>query len=317
MLEELQSLGCGSFLFAHFKSKFLVNFVPIWNITNYINGMKVAFFAPLIAISAFCVASCGGSDSRPDKPLARVGDAYLNMSDLEDFGKGLSAEDSAYQVKIYIDKWIQDQIMYGIAAKNVSETPRMRRLVEDYRASLLLAAYEEDLIKAELDTFVSNQQIAEYYEQNQEQYQLGEDWVRCHFVRVRRDVQGAEQLREWFKSDSKANFDNIAKFCTANKTTHVLEENVWIKLSKVTAKLPEDAFSDRYLDGAILDKTDDEFIYLLRVFEYRDRSEPAPLQEVQHDIKNIILYQRRQTILQGIRQKAFENAKTNSNFEIY
>jgi hypothetical protein len=64
-----------------------------------------------------------------------------------------------------------------------------------------------------------------------------------------------------------------------------------------------------------LDRTDDDYIYLLRVFEFRDKDAPATLNQVQDEISRIILQQRRAIILQNFRNKVLKNSKKGQSYE--
>jgi hypothetical protein len=264
------------------------------------------------------LSACGGSsENSKDRQLARVNKKILFASDLQGIGQGLSAADSSAQAAQYIDKWIEDQLLYDAAEKNIGETPRISRLVADYRASLILSEYEASLLAEQLDTFVSTEEIAAYYSKNKEQYQRGEDWVRCHFVRMPRTAAETEQVRNLFKDDSQKNKLNIGNLAQKSKATYQLDETHWVKLINVSSRLPEDADINRYLDGTTLDRTDESFLYLLKVFEFRDKTDATPLQEVQAEIKQVLIFLRKQSILRNLRQEIYKNAKEGGSFEVF
>lgn len=276
----------------------------------------LAFSALLLALAA-CSDSNSSDQQANNRPIARALGKTLYASDLEGIGRGMSSEDSALQVKLYAEKWVEDQLMYDAAAKNVEETPRIKRLVEDYRASLLLGDYEQMLLRDELDTSVTSTEISEYYRKNQEQYIRGTDWLRCHFVRISRSAPQAEQLRSLFKDNSSKNVEQIRSLCQAANATFQLEENDFAPPALVINRLPKDVVLERYLDGTVLDRSDDNYIYLLRVFEFRDRNQPAPLAQVQDEIRKIIIHLRSQEILRRLRRTIYQNAKTDGLIEIF
>ncbi len=277
-------------------------------------------FSFLVFAALSCLfAACGGenSEKKAERPIARALGKTLYASDLEGIGRGMSAEDSSLQAKLYAEKWVEDQLMYDAAAKNVEESPRIKRLVEDYRASLILSDYEQMLLRDELDTVVSSSEIAEYYRQNSEQYIRGTDWMRCHFIRIKRDAAEAEELRKLFKDNSSQNIDKIRQLCQAASATFQLEEKDWIQPALVIGRLPKDAVIERHIDGSVLDRSDEQYIYLLRIFEFRDRNQPAPMQQVQAEIRKIIIHLRGQQILSKLRRSIYQNAKTDGLIEVF
>lgn len=280
--------------------------------------MKVSVFIGLCAVAALGLWGCGGeTKNENDRRLARVHERYLYASDLDGIGRGLNEADSSAQAAAYIDKWIEDQLLYDAAEKNVEATPRIERLVADYRASLILAEYEAALLKEQLDTVVTPDEIAQYYTKNKEQYQRGEDWLRCHFMRINRESADAETLRRYFKEDSRSRAQEIGTIGQKNKATFQLDDARWVQLVNISSRLPADLDIARYLDGTVLDRTDGQYLYLLKVFEYRDKNDAAPLQEVQAEIRQIIVYMREQAIRRQLRQDIYNNAKSGGFFELY
>lgn len=202
--------------------------------------------------------------------------------------------------------------------KNVDVTDQIERMVEAYESTLIMNNYENAIINQRLNSEVSPQEIADYYSKNKEQYQSGISWVRCHFVKVKRSTPDLQQLKKWFKSEDGVDFERVKLFCAKNKTIHILNEDLWVEYDKLVKELPEDAIGNRHRkQQSILDRMDDDYQYLLQIFEYRDKEDAAPLSQVQDEIRRIILHQRRNQILQNIRKEVYEQAKKNGKFEIF
>lgn len=253
-----------------------------------------------------------------EKPLAKVGETYLYPSDVKGIGTGMSDQDSLYQLQIHIQQWVRDQLMLDVASRNIDATDQIERMVNNYRSNLIMNAYEEALINERLNEEVTPAEIAMYYSKNKEQYQAGISWVRCHFVKVRRSTPGIQELKQWFKSDNGANFERVKLFCAKNKTVHVLNEDLWTEYDKLVNALPENSITSRHREGkAILDRSDEQYQYLLQIFEYRDKTDAAPLVQVQDEIRRILLHQRRNQILQDIRKEVYEKAKQENGFEVF
>jgi cupin superfamily acireductone dioxygenase involved in methionine salvage len=263
--------------------------------------------------------SCSKSAKTDKKAIAKVNNSFLYRSDLEGMGSGLSKEDSALQVSLYIEKWAVDQIMLETAKTKITktETEKIDRLVENYRNSLLIAAYEEESIKKELDTSVTNEQIADYYKTNKDQYISGKEWIRCHFIKVKRSMPDLDNLRNWFKSDDKKDFEKVKQYCLSKQgIDFVLDNDQWINLEKVAEMLPEKKLDVKEIKtDRAYDRTEDDYLYLFKAYEIRDRNSPIPLSQVKNEIAKIILQQRSNEILQKIRKKATEKAKSGKVFE--
>lgn len=268
------------------------------------------------------LGSCGGEGSEGEdaneKPLAKAAGHYLYPSMIVGIGAGMTEKDSLYQLKVYTEQWIRDQLMLDVANNNVTMTTQIEQMVQAYEATLIMNEYEEALINQRLDTEVTPQELANYYSNNKEQYQAGISWVRCHFVKVKRGTPELQQLKKWFKSDAGVDFERVKLFCAKNKTVHILNEDLWIEYDKLVKEFPKDAIGNRHREKqAILDRMDENYQYLLQIFEYRDKEDAAPLPQVQDEIKRIVLHQRRNKILQDLRKEVYERAKKEGTFEIY
>ncbi len=276
---------------------------------------------PLIVVLLSLIACQDKTIDNPDeKPLAKVGDQFLYPSDALGIGTwlGMTEKDSLYQLKLHVNKWVRDELMLQVAEDNIPLNEQIERMVRDYKATLIMNQYEETLINQRLDTDVTPHQLADYYSKNKEQYISGLSWVRCHFVKVNRNVDGIKELKKWFKSEEGVAFEKVKLFCAKNNTVHILNEDLWIEYNKLSDEMPENSISSRHRERqSVLDRMDDSYQYLLQIFEYRDKDDATPLPQVQEEIHRIIIHQRRNQILQDIRREVFENAKKEGKFEIY
>jgi hypothetical protein len=275
---------------------------------------KIILFSATLLLFA-----CSKSAKSDKNAIARVNSSYLYRSDLEGMGSGLSKEDSATQVSLYVEKWAVDQIMLEMAKSKVGkkESEKIERLVENYRNSLIVAAFEEESIKKELDTVVSNEQISEYYKSNRDQYISGKEMIRCHFIRVKRNLPDVDKLRDWFKSDNKKDFEKVKEYCLSKQGINfVLDNDQWINAEKIAEMLPEKSLDVSTLKtDRSYDRTEDDYLYLFKVFEIRERNSPIPMSQVKDEIAKIILQQRSNEILQKIRKNAAEKVKSGKVFE--
>jgi cupin superfamily acireductone dioxygenase involved in methionine salvage len=279
--------------------------------------MKLKNIVPFFVV--LMLFACSKSSKTDKKALARVNSSYLYSSDVEGMGSGLSKEDSATQVSLYIEKWAVDQLMLEMANSklNQKESEKIDRMVENYRNSLLVAAFEEESVRKELDTLVSSEQITAYYKMNRDQYISGKEMIRCHFVRVKRSLPDIDKLRNWFKSDDKKDFEKVKEYCLSKQGINfVLDSDEWINPEKIAEMLPEKSLDlSTVKTDRSYDRTEDDYLYLFRVFEIRERNSPIPMSQVKDEIAKIILQQRSNEILQKIRSKAAEKVKSGKVFE--
>ena len=89
-----------------------------------------------------------------DTTLARAGGSELKMRDVESVvPKGVTGEDSAAFMKVYIDRWVRKQlklqeaeILFSASADDID------KMVEEYRQALLIRKLDQHYVDRSIDT---------------------------------------------------------------------------------------------------------------------------------------------------------------------
>ena len=106
--------------------------------------------------------SCRQQPVLPSDPVARVGNAYLERSELQTMmPAGLAGSDSADIARKRVLAWVGHQIMLQKAAANLNEAAgaAIEKQIEQYREDLVVYFYEEQLTRKLLDTVVQDAEI--------------------------------------------------------------------------------------------------------------------------------------------------------------
>ncbi len=104
--------------------------------------------------------------------VAKVGDYRLHRSQLESYiPAGVSAEDSAALARQYILTWAEDLLLMDMAEAQLSKQEKdVSAELEEYRKSLIKYRYEQLYIQQRLDTLVTDEEVARYYEEIRTSY---------------------------------------------------------------------------------------------------------------------------------------------------
>jgi len=277
------------------------------------NFIKNTFFLLFTLVLVRC-----GAGSNPDKkPIAKVADAYLYAEDLRGLAGGFSPEDSIARRQFFIQRWVEEELLWEVAQAAVSETEQIRQQVERYRRSLLLQAYYDELIKDELDTNFTNQEIAEYYEQNKSDYANAEALLRCHFIKIAVAAPDADKVKGWFEEDSKLYFEQIQAACANKVPALALRESTWLPINNILQHIPPTLQPRRPEKGLLLAEKEGDFYYLFRIFDYQEAGGSRPLSTVKEEIKTILLFQRKKELLDQKRAQIYTQAENDKRFELY
>lgn len=254
---------------------------------------------------------------QPEKPLARVFTQYLYPSDIADIIPE-GAADSALIVDAYIQSWVRDKVMEKMAEQNVSADEEIERMVQDYKASLVLSKYEEALLQKNLDTTASETVLREFYERSKSQFPLATSAARCYYLKVPRSAPDVSDVRKWMKLEKDNDLNNLLHYAAR----HGIEfsfGNDWILVDELAAKLPESTLKERYLQASRFDfyASDEDYRYFVKVTGYVEKGSPSPYLMIKEDLGKLVLKKKKLETLKTISEQIFKNELSKNNVEVY
>ncbi|MBX7108918.1 MAG: hypothetical protein K1X61_09745 [Chitinophagales bacterium] len=285
--------------------------------------MKVLQFNILIILLALA-GSCNffSNPDEGEKPVARVYDKFLYQSDLEGVGRGAARpEDSIQMVKNYVDSWIRHNLLLRYAQDNLPEEQRvLNEQMKDYRESLLIYLYEKELLNDKLDTVVNAAEVAQYYQDHKETFQLKQSISRVKYIMLRMDTRvQLDSVRSWMRNTTPDNYPKLRGFCTENAVRYSISDSIWYNKDELTAFLPVAKFNfdNAQFNRSYLEVPDSGFAYLMKFDDYRIKGNDAPINFVREEITNIILNKRKLAFISAIHKSIYEEALKKSDFESF
>lgn len=246
---------------------------------------------------------------------------YLYASDLQGIvPEGTATLDSIQRINSFIDSWIQRQVLLHQAETNLSkEKLNLEKQLEEYRNSLVVYAYESQLIEQKLDTVVSEDEITEFYEQNKEDFQLRTTMVRAAYVIVKEDSKQIAAFEKLMNDKDTLMLQNLDVLATYYAEKSYLDVDHWIRLDELTNIVPIEILNvESFLKKNKFVRLDsDDYVYMVRFEEYLLEESISPLEMQYNNIKNVILTHRKKALLDRMRTAVYEKAKKERAFEKY
>jgi hypothetical protein len=231
--------------------------------------------------------------------------------------KNINRVDSLVLANSYIQNWAIKRLLLAKAKNNSSlETVnQIEGLVQDYKESLLINNYKDQLVKQKLDTVVSDQEIEEYYLLNKENFKLNEELVKIRYLHIDNNLIDEGEILSLFKSNDINDLEELEKQELSFKF-HQFNDSIWTQLDKVLLKLP---FSkDKLLKKSkFIQKQDSIGLYLATIKDVLPRNSIAPISYITSTIKQMILHKRKIELLRDIEKIIVKDATQNNNFKIY
>ena len=231
--------------------------------------------------------------------------------------KNIHKIDSHVMAKSYIHDWAINKLLLE-KAKNNSSSQTMNQingLVKDYKESLLINNYKEQLIKQKLDTVITEEELKEFYLSNKENFKLNEELVKIKFLHIDNNINDKKKILALFKSDDILDLEELEKQELSFKF-HQFNDSIWRELDNVLLKLP---FSKKKLlkKTKFIQKQDSIGLYLVAVKDVLERNSTAPLSYVTSTIEQMILHNRKIQLIRKIEKTIIKDAIQNNNFKIY
>lgn len=282
-----------------------------------VNIKKILVF--FLVVFAF---SCSKSNNEIENiPLARVHNKFLYESDIKSlFNSNISKEDSIVVARNYINNWIKKQLLMQKAELNLNEESKdIEKQIEDYRSSLLIFKYKQELIKQKLDTIITNQEIENYYNEYSGNFILNHNIVKALFLKISKEAPENDKVKRWYKSNDPENLSRLEDYCYQYATKFDDFDNKWIPFNNLLIEIPTNINDqERYLRyNKYIETEDDLFYYFVKINEYSLKSTVQPLEYAQLKIKSILLNKRKFTFIDELENTIYNDALNRNEFIIY
>ncbi len=282
----------------------------------------------LITVFLLFMMSCDYLEFKKDdnqnkgKVVASVGESKLYSSELKEaFPKNLKDKDSVVFAKSYINSWAKQQILMQKAEEYISttENKKIMNLVDKYRQSLYINGYKERLIKQQLDTVVSEDEIISYYEKYKNNFRLSEDIVQTKYIIFGKGFVDKKQTIKKFKSKKEEDLNELEENIINYKDCR-LNDDSWLSFDKFLTKIPplrnENKKSLLRITNFI-QKEDELGVYLVAINGVLKKNDTAPMSYIIPKIKELIIYKRKFELIKDIEKTLIDDAIKNNTFKEY
>lgn len=247
----------------------------------------------------------------------RVDDAVLYKEEIEaQIPKGTLSQDSAHIAEKIINDWTLQQVMLKKAKENSAvSAAAFEKQIEEYKNSLILYDYQNRVLSQRLDTVVSAEEIAAYYQQNMPQFYLKSNIVRVRFVKLRKDHRLADKIKKAvFAADlSDEDILQLAKWCRQAADNYYLEEDQWLYFNDLLREVPIQTYNqENFLkNNRNIEISAGNAVYYVRIVDFKVRDMVSPLNFETDRIRQILLNHRRQVFLQKMQRDLMREAEEN------
>ncbi len=286
---------------------------------NY--NIKIIFLAALLLLLITGCNKTSNHNEDKGKIIAKVNGSNLYATDLEHIiPKGLSSSDSAAFMQTFINKWAYNEVFYQQAINYLSEEELdVTQEIENYKKDLLSYKFQSKLIDQKLDTNITPTQIEEYYNANPQNFLLKNNIVKVLYVKTPVNIPNLAKLKKLCYSTNPKDAEQLKSMCIQYANNYFMNDNTWLMFDDLKKEIHQlkDVPEYNIQDGKTFEFTDTNSFYFLKIIEVKSKNTLSPLNFEKNNIKNMLINQRKQLLINTIKKDFFDKAKTNKELEIY
>lgn len=251
-----------------------------------------------------------------DPVLAQVYNKSLVLSDLEGIlDDSNSPVDSLHQLQTFVERWVTEAILIHEAENCVRQDMNLDKLVRDYRSSLVLTNYEQELFAKELDSVITKNDIQQYFDGHQEQFRLRYDIVRYFLVKVPLSSPNVDMLKAWWKTPTIQLSEEIKQYLRTNGVIVEIQPQKWGALQDLKKKLPTKLRNS--LAKAKVMHENNGYLYLLKVYDQKEKGQLPSVSFVRDQVEKIILHGRKMKLIEDKKATLYKKEVNSSNVKIF
>ena len=273
-----------------------------------------------IFFSIFILSSCKFFAEQSD-PVAKVGDHVLTMDELtKDIPDYLDATDSSLFADDYIKKWIQRELLLQKAEENMKDEMKdVSKELEEYRNSLIVYRYKNELIKQKMDTTVKETSILKYFNDHKESFILNRNIVKAIFIKVPNEVSNPKSIKDLIISDRPEQLAKLNEYCVSYATTYDRFNDKWIAADMVFKNIPIEIKDQQSLleRNKLIETSDMNYYYIVCIRDYRFAGQVSPIEYVKNDIRNLILSKQKLEFIKQIDKDIYKEGLDKNKVKLY
>ena len=257
-----------------------------------------------------------------DTTIARAGGKDLRLGDVRSVvPQGLSGDDSAAFMKVYIDRWVLKQLKLQEAETLFSSSAGdIDKMVEEYRQALLIRQLDQHYVDRSIDTVFTADEIAAYYNAHKADFKLDRTIVKGRIVRFGEGYRQAAKLKTLMGARSEAQQQDFSDLCAKNDFAVNDFREQWIDFPEFLSYLPtlrSQNYDAMLATTAVQEMRDSHSQYYFQIDEVRREGEPIPLERLRPTIRRILFNRRQGEVIRRHEEELFDRASENGEVSVY
>ena len=254
------------------------------------------------------------------KVIARAFGNELYDTDIADLiSDDASYEDSVFFTKEFINIWVSKQVLLNEAERilDAQEKDKSKEL-EAYKHDLLSYELINKLVRQEIDTTFSDEELELYYEDNKNEFELTQNIIKLIFYKVPLNSKNLDLLWSSFRANDQSIYPTLLSL-SKRGGNYYENGNSWVFFDDILKEIPINTYNqEHYLNNhKYIRIIEGDFIYFIKINDFKTRSMLSPFVLEKRRIKEILLNKRQQELQRSIESNLLEKAYSNNHIQLF
>lgn len=265
-------------------------------------------------------AGCSGNLPKQEVVAECYGSVLYRQELAEAVPAGLSEDDSLLFAKRFVENWMREVAVAHEAGKQIPDLQEhLEPRIRNFEHQLARQYYGQWVVAAQLDTIVSEEEIATYYNQHPDKFSSGEKLYSFFFV----STEQPENLRVSTLIQSRDINDilELLSWCKGNAANYRLD-SAFTGLAELTAAAEGYYGNVQGLPTGVLqtyrtEKNGKKLFCFLKVIETVSPGQSLPLRACRNEIRTLLLAQRKARFLEEAENRLVQQARESGDAKVY
>lgn len=268
------------------------------------------------------IVGCGGAKTQENAgAVASYKDRQLTQEMLANYlPKGLTPEDSSRVSKAFVQQWLEEQAIMDEALSTYKDlAEEVEYKVQDYKAKLIMHGYENRLLEESLDKNVSKKEIVAFYEANKDNFISTEKLYNYFYIVTSKSDNAV--AGDWIRSNNPQDIVKLREWAVENAIEYKVDSN-YVNESKIEfvskgyyGNLQKTAPGKLIRWNGVI--RGEKRYYLFKMIKIVEAGEPLAIELCRDKIVDLIINERKVSLIEKNEEKILKNARTNNYIREY
>jgi hypothetical protein len=219
-----------------------------------------------------------------------------------------------------INLWAQQKLIEIEIQKTLPKKYTENEIKTAHEASNLhLFELENNYIRSQLDSSITDQEIKTYYKKHRENYKKSSFIVKALYIKTSDTLLGHNSLHQTFLLKNDKDLNEVKKYGNLYATNFYLEKDKWIYFDDLVKEVP---MSQEQKEDLIRNRGEatfeiDGYTHFINVLDYRSKTISSPMEVEKSIIRTHILKRRVHKLREEAKETILKDVKENNPVVYY